>query len=583
MSVYGGGGPRGRGSVPAPAGHRRRPHRRDRRDPPAEWLSSSSGRTCPGSTTGRTSGRAPGSPAAASPAPRSASPSGARSGTLADAGASLVRWWLLGDGRAGLVEDDDGRLSGLDDRFFPDVDAALEALRAEGLLVQFVVADFLWFDVPRAVNGVQLGGRREPRARPVRRERLLERVLAPIAERYGRDAAIAGWDLLNEPEWATLGVGTLDPRRSISRREMREFLREAAAVVPRARDRSPFRRPRQPEVALPRRRRSPSTSSRCTGTRASTAVTTARAAGRGPRPPAGRCCSASSRRAGPRSGRARSSSSRGRPGYSGALAWSSLATDRATDALACHEALRELGVRARRPRRSLSRAGLPPRRAPPLPPAGTRPTPRADRRGRRPAPRAAPPRLLDGDLPLAGRAAPLALARPPHGAARRRAHRLPQPAPGDPPSALPAHPRHRLHRGDDRVRRRSPARPGRDLDHPRDDRLLHGAPPARGRPLGRGVARGRAGRRALRPLARARRSSASRCSRARPTPPRSRSSRSSSGSRRWGIPLVDCQVHTEHLASFGAREWPSRDFLAALHAALDRPTRLGPWRLDETP
>ena len=50
--------------------------------------------------------------------------------------------------------------------------------------------------------------------------------------------------------------------------------------------------------------------------------------------------------------------------------------------------------------------------------------------------------------------------------------------------------------------------------------------------------------------------------------------------RLWGLPLVDCQVYTPHLASLGAREWPRRDFLAALHAALDRPTRLGPWRFD---
>ena len=50
---------------------------------------------------------------------------------------------------------------------------------------------------------------------------------------------------------------------------------------------------------------------------------------------------------------------------------------------------------------------------------------------------------------------------------------------------------------------------------------------------------------------------------------------------RWSIPLVDCQVYTEHLAHFGAREWPRRDFLEALRAALDRPTRLGPWRFEE--
>jgi leucyl/phenylalanyl-tRNA--protein transferase len=51
--------------------------------------------------------------------------------------------------------------------------------------------------------------------------------------------------------------------------------------------------------------------------------------------------------------------------------------------------------------------------------------------------------------------------------------------------------------------------------------------------------------------------------------------------RRWGLPLVDCQVYTPHLASLGAREWPRRDFLAALSAALDRPTRLGPWHFDD--
>ena len=62
---------------------------------------------------------------------------------LADSGASLVRWWLLGDGRAGLREDDAGRVVGLDDRFFPDVDAAIDALREAGLRAQLVLVDFL--------------------------------------------------------------------------------------------------------------------------------------------------------------------------------------------------------------------------------------------------------------------------------------------------------------------------------------------------------------------------------------------------------------------------------------------------------
>jgi hypothetical protein len=110
------------------------------------------------------------------------------------------------------------------------VDAAVEALRETGLRAQLVLVDFLWLDVPRAVDGVRLGGRRDHVRDPSRRARLLERVFAPVAERYGREPAIAGWDLMNEPEWATLGVGTLDPRRSVSRREMRTFLAATAAV-----------------------------------------------------------------------------------------------------------------------------------------------------------------------------------------------------------------------------------------------------------------------------------------------------------------------------------------------------------------
>jgi leucyl/phenylalanyl-tRNA--protein transferase len=47
-----------------------------------------------------------------------------------------------------------------------------------------------------------------------------------------------------------------------------------------------------------------------------------------------------------------------------------------------------------------------------------------------------------------------------------------------------------------------------------------------------------------------------------------------------GIRLVDCQVHTPHLARFGAEEWPRARYLAALEEALQEPTRPGPWRLD---
>jgi leucyl/phenylalanyl-tRNA--protein transferase len=49
---------------------------------------------------------------------------------------------------------------------------------------------------------------------------------------------------------------------------------------------------------------------------------------------------------------------------------------------------------------------------------------------------------------------------------------------------------------------------------------------------------------------------------------------------RWRIGLVDCQVHTDHLARFGAVEWPRKRYLASLKKAITGPTRPGPWRFD---
>ncbi len=45
-----------------------------------------------------------------------------------------------------------------------------------------------------------------------------------------------------------------------------------------------------------------------------------------------------------------------------------------------------------------------------------------------------------------------------------------------------------------------------------------------------------------------------------------------------GLPLIDCQVHTELLASLGAREIPRRDFLREVSALVNYPQPPGRWR-----
>jgi leucyl/phenylalanyl-tRNA--protein transferase len=49
---------------------------------------------------------------------------------------------------------------------------------------------------------------------------------------------------------------------------------------------------------------------------------------------------------------------------------------------------------------------------------------------------------------------------------------------------------------------------------------------------------------------------------------------------RWGIDLIDCQIHTEHLARFGASEWPRARFLEQLALRVGQPTRRGRWSFD---
>jgi leucyl/phenylalanyl-tRNA--protein transferase len=53
--------------------------------------------------------------------------------------------------------------------------------------------------------------------------------------------------------------------------------------------------------------------------------------------------------------------------------------------------------------------------------------------------------------------------------------------------------------------------------------------------------------------------------------------------KHWGFHFVDCQVYTDHLARFGAAEWPRTKFLQALSRALSHPTRLGPWAFELDP
>ncbi len=50
---------------------------------------------------------------------------------------------------------------------------------------------------------------------------------------------------------------------------------------------------------------------------------------------------------------------------------------------------------------------------------------------------------------------------------------------------------------------------------------------------------------------------------------------------RWEFGMIDCQLHTRHLASLGAREIPRADFMRKLQELVNYPGVTGQWELDD--
>jgi leucyl/phenylalanyl-tRNA--protein transferase len=49
---------------------------------------------------------------------------------------------------------------------------------------------------------------------------------------------------------------------------------------------------------------------------------------------------------------------------------------------------------------------------------------------------------------------------------------------------------------------------------------------------------------------------------------------------RWAFGLIDCQMKTEHLATFGAREIPRREFVERIRGLVGQPPVPVPWLLE---
>lgn len=122
--------------------------------------------------------------------------------SMAEDGVHVARWWVFGDGRAGIVTDSNGVPTGINSYVYGDLDRALQIAEASGIYLDLVLFDFGLLDAKETLNGVQMGGRTSWIANSAHRTALIDNVVTPLLQRYGANDRIMMWEIMNEPEWA---------------------------------------------------------------------------------------------------------------------------------------------------------------------------------------------------------------------------------------------------------------------------------------------------------------------------------------------------------------------------------------------
>lgn len=164
---------------------------------------------------------------------------------IASLGITAVRWFILGDGTNYGLGPEAPRLHQGQWLFDPlppehpfyaqlreDFEFLLATCEANGLKLLPSLIDFQWAwpgETPPGSRTVIKCGRGQVLTDPHRREAFLTRVLDPLLElSYDYRDQIVAWELINEPEWVISQpwyvLWNRDPKRTISRGKMREFL-----------------------------------------------------------------------------------------------------------------------------------------------------------------------------------------------------------------------------------------------------------------------------------------------------------------------------------------------------------------------
>jgi len=150
---------------------------------------------------------------------------------IRSSGVSLVRWFLLCDGRSGIRYENEIP-AGPDELLFADVAAVLDLAAQFNVRIYLSLFDFLWLQTPErtaaAANGAFPG--RNALQFAGGREALLQRILIPLFREFRAHPGLFAWEIVNEPEWA-IPEFRCSSRAALPLADARAFFAEIAGAV----------------------------------------------------------------------------------------------------------------------------------------------------------------------------------------------------------------------------------------------------------------------------------------------------------------------------------------------------------------
>jgi hypothetical protein len=151
---------------------------------------------------------------------------------MAAQGVRVVKWRVFSDGRYGLQLDANGLVTGLDDMFFPDIDAALEIAKRHDVYLVFTLFSSGFWTADCQSGTVHLGGQADTLIDPARRHALVDNAVVPLLDHLAASDRVVAYEIIAEPEWGITELNQeQDARIKLSAGIIREFVGDVTRQI----------------------------------------------------------------------------------------------------------------------------------------------------------------------------------------------------------------------------------------------------------------------------------------------------------------------------------------------------------------